>query len=335
MSKTDKTSTPKTANTDHTDHTGHDHTHAPIVENSKITVKIPWAKVAPSYDKILKKAAQNVKTDGFRIGKVPLPIVEQMIDKSKLLEQVLDEVLPAAYREALVDSKKIPISQPEIDPIAMEKGKDWEFNIFFAEKPEIVLGKYQDAVKKGLAEAAKEITEKEKELKTDPAKAKAANKTTQPSDEKPAAPTELTDAQKDDVKLKHIFKHLVDSVQPKVQEILVRQDANREIERLVQQLDQLKIDVNDYLKSRGMEAEQLRQEYMGIALSTLQLEFILAEIAKDQKITVSDQEVDKTLDEMTGGKMTPEERAQSEYRSYLFSTLVKQKVVKHLLTLGK
>jgi FKBP-type peptidyl-prolyl cis-trans isomerase (trigger factor) len=315
-----------------------------IVENTKLTVKIPWTTVAPSYDKTLKKAAQNVKTDGFRKGKVPLAIVEQMIDKSKLMEQVLDEVLPAAYRDALNAAKKSPISQPEIEPVAMEKGQDWEFSIFFAERPEIKLGKYQDAVKKGLVEAAKEITEKDKELKKAPKdkKAEAADHHNHAHDDghdhshdHATAPTELNDHQKEDIKYKHIFKNLVESVQPKVPEILVRQDANRELQRLVEQLQQLKIDVNDYLKSRGMEADQLRQEYMAIALSTLQLEFILAEIAKVENITVTDADVDKTLDEMMGGKLTEEEKAKSEYRSYLFSTLVKQKVVKFLLSLEK
>jgi FKBP-type peptidyl-prolyl cis-trans isomerase (trigger factor) len=328
MPKTAKTSTPKTTTATNAD--------TPIVENSKLIVKIPWTKIAPTYDKVLKKVAQNVKTDGFRIGKVPLPIVEGMIDKSKLLEQVLDEVLPAAYRETLIEAKKIPISQPEINPVSMEKGQEWEFEIFFAEKPEIKLGKYQDAVKKGFTQAQKEIIDQEKELKKNPAPAHDHDHDHADGHDHDHTPvTALTDRQKEDIKLKHVFKNLVESIQPKIQEILVRQDANRELERLVEQLQQLKIEVGDYLKSRGMEPDQLRQEYMGIALSTLQLEFILAEIAKDQKITVSDEEVDKTLDEMTGGKMTPEEKAKSEYRSYLFSTLVKQKVVKHVLSLEK
>lgn len=337
MSKTTAKSTTKKTdqhdhNHDHHDH-GHDHTHShgPTVDthslaispNSEIKVKIAWKTVEPVYNKFIQRTAQNVKAPGFRKGKVPAAMAEGMIDKAQLSEQVLQELLPEAYTEALKKENKIPISQPEIEPIKMEKGADWEFTIYFAERPVIDLKKvnYADAVKKTKKAADEEIKKAEKEL---------ADKA---DDKSESTPTTLSDNRKEDIRIKHIFKALIEAVEPKVPELLVRQEVNRELKRLIDQLDQFKLSVEDYLKSRQMTAEQLRAEYLGFSLSTLQIEFILAEIAKDQKLAPEEKEIDEVLNTISEGKLSKEQKADPEYRSYVFSTLTKQKVIKHLLSL--
>jgi len=163
-------------------------------------------------------------------------------------------------------------------------------------------------------EAAKEIAEKEAEL-------------VKPEEKKEP----LTTAQKEDIALKHIFRGLAESVAPQIPELLIRQEVNRELDQLVQQLKQLNIKAEDYLKSRQMTAEQLQNEYAGMALSSLQIEFIIAEIAKDQKMTVEDAEIDKTLDQLGGGKMSETDRKNPDTRSYVFSSLLKQKVIRSLV----
>jgi FKBP-type peptidyl-prolyl cis-trans isomerase (trigger factor) len=330
--------TPKDTTHDHS-HDGHDHNHThdhnhptlPIAPNSNVTVTLPWATVEPAYQKAVRRFAKGAKVDGFRKGKVPAAIAEQMVDQSALVEHVLQQVLPDAYAAAIKAADKKPISQPEIEPVKADKGSDWELIAYFAETPEIKLGKYKDAVKKAVKESEKEIKDREEELKK---KAKEEKKPEQVTAEATQeAPTSLTDAQKDDVKTKHIFKHLVEAVSPKIPELLVRREADRELRRLLDQLDQLKLSVESFLQSRQMTADQLRLEYISSAATTLQLEFILAEIGKEEKLTAENKEVDETLEKMFGEKLTDEQRSNTEYRSYVFSTLVKQKIIKFLLSL--
>lgn len=297
-----------------------------VQPNSKISVTVPWTIVEPVYTKLLQKAAKNVKADGFRIGKVPPHVAEKFIKKDAFYDEVIQQVLPPAYSQALQDAKKAPISRPDVEPVQVEKGKDWAFDIYFAEKQPIALGKYQDEVKKAVKDAQKEIEEKNAELK----KAPEAEHDHTPDHKHP---TELTPPQQEDIKLKHIFKALVESIKPKVQEILVRAEVNRELQRLVEQLGQLNLKVEDYLKSRNATVEQLQQEYAASAVTSLQIEFILAEMAQEQKMTVTDAEIDKTLDTVADGKLSKEQRQDPDYRSYLFSTLLKQKVVQYLLNI--
>jgi FKBP-type peptidyl-prolyl cis-trans isomerase (trigger factor) len=323
----------------------HGHTHAdqnqpklPIAANSQVSVTIPWATIEPAYQKAVRRFARNAKVDGFRKGKVPAALAEKMVDQSALVEHVLQTVLPDAYSEAIKAADKKPISQPEVDPIKAEKGSDWEVVAYFAEAPKITLGKYQDTVKKAAKEAQKEIKEREEELKKKAAEHKDAVKDkkddTSTEEKAPEAPaTELTDAQKDDIKVRHIFRHLVERVNPQIAELLVRREADRELRKLLEQLDQLKLSVESYLQSRNMNADQLRLEYISSAATSLQLEFTLAEIGKAEKITAEDKEVDETLERVFGDKLTDAQRQNTEYRSYIYSSLVKQKIAKHLLSL--
>ena len=293
---------------------------------------MPWTTVEPTYQKGVRRFAKNAKVDGFRKGKVPAGLAEQMINQSALVEHVLQQVLPEAYAEAIKAADKKPISQPEIDPVKAEKGSDWELIAYFAETPEIRLGKYKDAIKKAAKESEKEIKDREEEVKN---KAKKEKKPEQEAaaEEAQATPTTFTDAQKDDIRTKHIFKQLVEAVSPKIPELLVRREADRELRRLLDQLNQLKLSIESFLQSRQMTADQLRLEYISSAATTLQLEFILAEIGKEEKITAEENEVDETLKKMFGEKLTEEQRSNGEYRSYIFSTIVKQKIIKFLLSL--
>ncbi|CAN5302462.1 hypothetical protein BH10PAT2_BH10PAT2_0390 [soil metagenome] len=336
MSKT--TPTPKENEThthaDGTVHDGaaHDTPASPLIApNSSLTVTLPWDKIQVAYGKLLTRAALNIKTDGFRKGKVPAKLAESMVDQNKLYDQAVQEVFPEYYLEEIKKFDKKPISQPDVEPIETEPNKDWKFTVYFAERPEIKLKEYQKVIDSAHKSAEKEIAEKNAELAKPVEKEdKAVAKDVAPAPVK-TEPKELTDAQKEDIKLKHIFRDLAESVKPQIPELLVRQEVNHELEHLVEQLQQLNIKVEDYLQSRQVTAEQLQQEYAGMAVSSLQIEFIIAEIAKDQKMTIKESEIDKTLDTIGDGKMTEADRKNPDTRSYVFSSLLKQKVISKLL----
>lgn len=289
-------------------------TSAPLIApNSQVTISIPWEKIKAAYDKTLAKVALTVKTDGFRKGKVPAKLAESMVDQNKLYDQAIQDLFPEFYLAEIQKTGKKPISQPDVEPISTEKDQAWTFTVHFAERPEIKLGDYQPIITKATKTAEKEIAEKVAEA------AKAEK------------PVEVTEAQKEDVKLKHIFRELAETIKPQIPELLIRQEVNHELEHLVDQLRQLNIKVEDYLKSRQITPEQLQQEYAAMALSSLQIEFIIAEIAKDQKMTVADEEIEKMLDQVGGGKMSAADRQNPDTRSYVFSSLLKQKVIQKLL----
>ncbi len=300
-----------------------------ITPNTVVTFSLEWSQIQSTYAAQLAKSARLIKIDGFRAGKVPPALAEKHLDSQKLYNQVLDVLLPPAYAEALQKSGHQPLTQPDINPVKMKAQEDWEFEASFALRPVIQLGKYQDVVKKALKVAEKEIESAAKSAPKAPTKKPTTKEAAESADIEEQAPQ----IEPKEIKTRVVLQTLVDQIKPQVQELLVRQEVTRQLQRLSEKLEKLKLTAENYLKSRNMTAEDLQREYTGVALTTLQLEFIMAQIALDQKVTVTDKEIDDLLDQNFGGKLTDEQKRDQNIRSYVFSTQLKQRVLDYLLSL--
>ena len=143
--------------------------------------------------------------------------------------------------------------------------------------------------------------------------------------EEPAEKTE-------DQKLRAIFHALLEKITIRVPELLIREEVNYSLSRLLQQLDRLHVTLDDYLKSVQKTADQLRQDFAVNGLTTLQIEFILTEIAKDQKLEVSEKEIDEVIAAIPDENVRKANQT-SRQRALIASTLLRQKTVEWLLTL--
>ena len=295
----------------------HDHTthqrHPEIGENKTIDFSVPWAKVDAAYQQILKKYQPHVKTDGFRKGKAPLKIVEQMVGPERLYQETAEKVLPEAYVDAVKNADAKPISDPEIHPTSLEMGKDWQFHAHIAEKPLVKLGKYQDIAKK----AAKDFDRKQKEeVKKDTKK-----------EEKPAEKDNKTNIE--DQKLNAMMSAIRESVKPVIPELLIKQEAQYQLNQMSRQLQAYNIELKSYLASMGKNESELEQEYVGRALATWQIEVLIDAIAEDQKIEIVDKDIEEVIAKSKTNKVTDTQRIQMK------SMLRKQKVFDYLLTLAQ
>lgn len=82
---------------------------------AKLTVEVPFEEVKPSLDKAYSEVAKQVNVPGFRRGKVPPAIIDRQIGREYVLDQALNEVVPAKYMEALQENELEPLSQPELE----------------------------------------------------------------------------------------------------------------------------------------------------------------------------------------------------------------------------
>lgn len=277
---------------------------SPIGENIKLTLTAPWETVKKAYDSVLTTYVQAAELDGFRKGKAPRALVETRVGKTKLFEATIDAILPKLYADEVTQKALKPIAAPHIHPISLEEGKDWVFEVETAEAPQVSLDDYVETVKA----------------------VKAKNSLWTPGkDPKAPQPTE-------EEKLKTIFSALLEKIHVTIPEILVREDVNTTLSGLVRQLEKMHIPVEDYLKSVNKTADQLRQEYAMSSLTTLQLEFIIAAIARAEKITAEEKEVDAVIaslpdDAIRTANDTPHQREN------IRANLIKRKTVERLLAL--
>ncbi|GMU56574.1 MAG: trigger factor [Candidatus Xenobia bacterium] len=126
----------------------------PVERTMEVTVDSK--KVDQAYSQAFEKMARSLNLKGFRKGKVPTQIARRYITDDGLAGTVLEGMLPRAFREALVESQLVPLSEPRWEIVSKERGRDLVFKATFEVKPQVDITDY-----KGVAinQARPEITD--------------------------------------------------------------------------------------------------------------------------------------------------------------------------------
>ena len=104
----------------------------------KLTIAIPGDRVDTAVNARLQEAAQTIRLNGFRQGKVPLKVVKNKFGKG-VRQEVVGELMNQTYFEAIAQESLKPAGQPRIEPTSVDEGKDVEFVAVFEVYPEIEL----------------------------------------------------------------------------------------------------------------------------------------------------------------------------------------------------
>lgn len=110
---------------------------------AKLTIAVDAADFIAAMKQSYNKQKGKINVPGFRKGKVPMAYLEKTYGPEMFYEDAANAVIPAAYQAAAVESGLEITSQPTIDAVQMEKGKDFIFTAEVAVKPEVTLGEYK------------------------------------------------------------------------------------------------------------------------------------------------------------------------------------------------
>lgn len=111
---------------------------------AKLTIEVDAAKVNDAIKKAYDKNKGKMSVPGFRKGKVPQAMIEKMYGPEVFYEDAANFLIPDAYAEEVEAAKDLEVvSQPKIDVVQMEKGKNFIFTAEVALKPPVDLGKYK------------------------------------------------------------------------------------------------------------------------------------------------------------------------------------------------
>jgi len=105
----------------------------------RITTEVPFEELKPDFDRAYKELAKQVRLPGFRPGKAPAKLLEARIGRGAVLEQVVNDALPARYSEAVTTTDVKPLGQPEIEVTKIEDGEELVFTAEVDVRPEITL----------------------------------------------------------------------------------------------------------------------------------------------------------------------------------------------------
>lgn len=111
---------------------------------AKLTIEASAEDFEKAVEKAYQRSKSKVSVPGFRKGKVPRKIIEQMYGKEIFYEDAANIAIPSAYAAAVDECTEEIVSQPAIEIVQLEAGKPFIFTAEVALKPDVTLGKYKE-----------------------------------------------------------------------------------------------------------------------------------------------------------------------------------------------
>ena len=273
----------------------------------ELTITIPWQKVKENFDKLFETALSGVKVEGFRKGKAPKNLARDKVNKEKVYQEVIKEIIPAFYLKTIKELALRPVISPKIELLKAKESEDWQFKASVCEKPEVKLGDYRKVIKKLKREKRTKIW-----VPGEDKKQKTENK------------------EQKKVALNEVLEAVLKVTKIEIPEILLEDQVNRMLANLLDEVRKLGMTIDQYLKAKGKTIDQLKVEYKQGAEKTLSLEFVLENIADKEEITVSNKEIDALIDKEKDKKIQEQLKTQ---KYYLASLLRRQKTLDTLVNL--
>ena len=284
------------------------HTLKKLPKNTyEILVSIPKDEITKEYEKAFVKLQENLTVEGFRKGKAPREIAEKNLPRQDVYQQVIQDLLPEVYAEIVKKEGITPVISPKVDLVKAKEGEDWELKIEVAEKPSIDLSNYKEVVKKAKLEA------KKPEIWTPGSTPKAENPEEKKQDH-----------------LNEVLSALLKEVKIEISELIIDQELNHRLTRLVDDIQKIGLTVDGYLKSKNMTMEDMRKQFSNEIEETYKLEFLLGEIADKENIQVADEDLQKLFTNLK----SEENKKQAQQNAYFYASIIrKQKTLDYILVL--
>lgn len=129
---------------------------------AKLTIEVSAEELEKAIEQAYQKNKGRIQIPGFRKGKVPRKMIEQMYGKAFFYEDAANALIPDAYEKAVEECEETIVSSPKIVPVQLEAGQPFIFTAEVALKPDVTLGKY-----KGVEVTKTEVTVTDEEVEAD------------------------------------------------------------------------------------------------------------------------------------------------------------------------
>ncbi len=275
----------------------------------EVTITVPQDKVKESYDQIFAEVIKGAEIKGFRKGQAPAEMVREKTDVSKLYGEIVNNLLQTYYPQALKENHIMPVANPQVEIKEFDLEKDFIFVATVAVRPEVEVGDYKKEIKKIFDDK----TEEARKLNAE--KLKAGEQITH--DHAHLTPDDVLDG-------------ILKVTKVEFSDILVADETDRLMTRLVDQAQTIGLSLEQYLKTHNKTAESLRKEYDEISTRNLSAEFALSKIIETEKVDVSDSEVDAMIN-ASGDSKTSEMMNTLQNRLYIKSMLLKNKLITSII----
>jgi FKBP-type peptidyl-prolyl cis-trans isomerase (trigger factor) len=278
----------------------------------QITFTIPWGEIKKNREKTAEELGKEIAVPGFRKGKAPLKKLLEHIPANTLLEKTLAKILPNLLAKTIDKYKIKPVIYPKFEMVKAVDGEDWQIRATTAELTDIVLGDYKKDIKGSLS--AKKIWTPGSGIAKD---AKEPVKPPSREEKEQAA-----------------LKALLGSVKVKIPQVLLDEEVNTRLSRLLERLEKMGLNLESYLASIGKTAEQLRAEYSLQAKDAIALDILLVKVADMENLKVTDAEIEAAIKSSSADQQLSEQLQNPEQKRLVESVLKKRKALEYITSLA-
>lgn len=308
----------------------------------EVSVTVPWTDLQTTWDQTLQRLAQEVEIAGFRKGTAPLNMVEGQLG-TRLQDEVLKSAMPQFLIESLKGTDIIPIDYPKYDLISFVKGTQLQFKATITNRPAVSVGNYKTIkvtrpIPKSVTdeEVQKVIDDLYKRWKVRSPSAEASGDkqpgaggsiSFQPTNGQANVPDDtfakamgaislidLKDKIRKDLEANVKYNNELDFEEAILQEvekittvelpeILIKDELNRMLVSLQRRVADMGLLLEDYLKGQGKTLDQLKNEWRAQAEKNVRMELGLADIARMENVTISDDELKAEIDKIQDNRV--------------------------------
>ena len=125
-----------------------------IVEKSPDGIATLQIEVGPdtvriAREKVIKDYSRRIRVPGFRPGHIPAHLVRRNVGDESIAQSVSDQLVPAAYQQALLQSELQPLERAQVDQLtfdAFDGEKPLNFTARVVVRPALELGQLEGIV---------------------------------------------------------------------------------------------------------------------------------------------------------------------------------------------
>ncbi len=111
---------------------------------AKLTFTVPAEQFEAAMTKAYNQNKGKINVPGFRKGKAPRNVIENMYGKFVFVEDAMDIVFPEMYEAAIKENDLTPVDRPEMTDMGeYVKGQDMTFTVEVFVRPDVTLGDYK------------------------------------------------------------------------------------------------------------------------------------------------------------------------------------------------
>ena len=109
-----------------------------------LEVEVPADRLDRAVREATGRLSRRTRVAGFRPGKAPRPILERVLGPGAVLDEAVEQLVQASYRDAIIEQGILPLTNADVEIVEAAEGQPLRFKATVQVRPEVTLGDYQN-----------------------------------------------------------------------------------------------------------------------------------------------------------------------------------------------